>query len=63
MITGILATYPSYKLSRIETKMDHGCTCYFNAMRVDSFLLLIIIPRFAKQGKIHHQPPCNLGDQ
>jgi hypothetical protein len=32
-------------------------------MRVGLFLLLIIIPRFAKQGKIHRQPPCNLGDQ
>jgi hypothetical protein len=24
MITGVLATHPSYKLSRVETKMDHG---------------------------------------
>jgi hypothetical protein len=63
MITCVLATHPSYKFSRVETKMDHGCTCHFDAMRVDLFLLLIIVPRLAKQREIHHQPPCNLGDQ
>jgi hypothetical protein len=32
-------------------------------MRVNSILLLIIIPGFAKLEKIHRQPPCNLRDQ
>jgi hypothetical protein len=63
MVTSVLASHPLDKFSRVETKMDRSCTCHFNAMRVDSFLLLIIIPRLAKQRKIYRQPPCNIEDQ
>ncbi len=62
MITGVLATHPLYKFSRVDAEMDHGCTCHFDTMRVDSFLFLIIVPGLTKQRENHSQPPCDLGD-
>ncbi len=62
MMTGVFASQPSDKFSGVETKVDHGSTCHFNAMRVDSLLLCVIIPGLAKQREIYFQPSYDLGD-
>ncbi len=62
MITCILASHPSDKLPGSRPKWTIAALA-ISALRVNSLLLLIIIPRLAKRRKIHLQPPCNLGDQ
>jgi hypothetical protein len=62
VITRVFAPQSSDEFSRVETKVDHGCTCHFNTMRVNAFLFLIVISGLAKQREIYFQPPYYLKD-
>ena len=50
------------KFARIKAKVNHCNTGHVNSLGIDTFLLLVIVLRFAKWIKVNLEPTCNLWD-